>query len=268
MAGPYAARFLKQETSDDTDFDLPSFHCFEGGVGEKRIESLLGLDTRLSQVDRDFLLRFFESRGLAEVADLQDVGALRPLPDYLRTSLEAYQKEQGYEAAKSGAVWATLGRLLKRLEEEAPSKGAGKGNKSRYRTHLSNRSGPCGRPKGRGQSRSPRNGGRSWAGSRQRRPPRDQQRQQQEPALWMAARAGDTEQCQQLLAARAEVDVRLKSWDLLSLVTTLERQKPSAWRLEAPWQPTKMQWLFRVRPLIHIDMGKAAQTELVKSGYT
>ena len=28
----------------------------------------------------------------------------------------------------------------------------------------------------------------------------------------MAARAGDTEKCQQLLAARAEVDVRLKSW--------------------------------------------------------
>ena len=250
MAGPYAARFLKQETSDDSDLDLPSFHRFEGGVGENRIESLLGLDTRLSQVDRDFLLRFFESRGLAEVADLQDVGALRPLPDYLRTSLEAYQKEQGYEAAKSGAVWATLGRLLKRLEEEAPSKGTGKGSKSRYRTHLSNRSGPCGRPKGRGQSRSPRNGGRSWAGSRQRQLPQDQQRQQQEPALWMAARAGDTEKCQQLLAARAEVDVRLKSWDLLSLVTTLERQKPSAWRLKAPWQPTMMQWPCRVRRLI------------------
>ena len=30
--------------------------------------------------------------------------------------------------------------------------------------------------------------------------------------VWMAARAGDTEKCQQLLAARAEVDVRLKSW--------------------------------------------------------
>ena len=163
-AGLYAARFLQQETSDDGDLDLPSFHRFEGGVGENRIESLLGLDTRLSQVDRDFLLRFFESRGLAEVADLQDVGALRPLPDYLRTSLEAYQKEQGYEAAKSGAVWATLGRLLKRLEEEAPSKGTSKGNKSRYRTHLSNRSGPC----GRGQSRSSRNGRRSWAGSQHR----------------------------------------------------------------------------------------------------
>ncbi len=130
------------------------------------------------------------------------------MPHYLRTSLEAYQKEQGYEAAKSGAVWATLGRLLKRLEEEAPSKGTGKGSKSRYRIHLSNRSGPCGRPKGRGQSRSPRNGGRSWAGSRQRQLPQDQQRQQQEPALWMAARAGDTEKCQQLLAAGAEVHRR------------------------------------------------------------
>ena len=56
---------------------------------------LLGLDTRLSQADRDFLLRFFESLGLAEVADLQDVGAFQPLPHYLRTSLEAYQKQQG-----------------------------------------------------------------------------------------------------------------------------------------------------------------------------
>ena len=62
-----AARFLKQETSDDSDLDLPSFHRFEGGVGENRIESLLGLDTRLSQVDRDFLLCFFESLGLAAV---------------------------------------------------------------------------------------------------------------------------------------------------------------------------------------------------------
>ena len=66
MAGPYAARFLKQETSDDSDLDLPSFHRFEGGVGED-IKSLLGLDTRLSQVDRDFLLCFFESLGLAAV---------------------------------------------------------------------------------------------------------------------------------------------------------------------------------------------------------
>ena len=67
MAGLCAARFLKQETSDDSDLDLPSFHRFEGGVGENRIESLLGLDTRLSQVDRDFLLCFFESLGLAAV---------------------------------------------------------------------------------------------------------------------------------------------------------------------------------------------------------
>ncbi len=117
MAGPYAARFLKQEKTeadlDDSDLDL---------LGRNRIESLLGLDTRLSQVDRDFLLRFFESLGLATVADLQDVGAFEPLPDYLRTSLEAYQKKQGYEAAKSGAMRATLGCLLKRLEEEAASK--------------------------------------------------------------------------------------------------------------------------------------------------
>ena len=89
----------------------------------------------------------------------------------------------------------------------------------------SNRSGPHGRPKGRGRSRNPRNGGRSSAGSRgrgrsrsprnggassagsrQRHLPQDQQQQQQkEPALWMAARAGDTEKCEQLLAAGAEV---------------------------------------------------------------
>ena len=106
-----------------------------------------------------------------------------------------------------------MGRLLKRLEEEAPSKGTGKGSKSpRYRIHLSDRSGPYGQPKGRGQSRSPRNGGRSSGGSRQRQLPQHQQRQQQEPALWMAARTGDTEKCQQLLAVRAEVDVRSKRW--------------------------------------------------------
>ena len=34
----------------------------------------------------------------------------------------------------------------------------------------------------------------------------------EEPALWMAAQAGDTKICQQLLAARAEVNVRWKSW--------------------------------------------------------
>ena len=207
------AGFLKKEISDDSVLDLPSFNCFEGGVGEKRIESLLGLDTRLSQVDRDFLLRFFEKLGLANVADLQDVGVLRPLPDYLCRELETYQQEQGCKAAKSGAMLATLGRLLKQLEQEAPSKGTGKGRKSpRYRIHLSDRSGPYGQPKGRGRSRSPRNGGRSSGGSRQRQLPQHQQRQQQEPALWMAARTGDTEKCQQLLAVRAEVDVRSKRW--------------------------------------------------------
>ena len=175
------------------------------------------------------------------------VTAAARLPAHVAGGLS---EEAGLRGREKRSHAATLGRLLKRLEEEAPSKGTGKGSKSRYRIHLSNRSGPYGQPKGRGQSRSPRNGGRSSAGSRQRQLPQDQQRQQQEPALWMAARAGDTDKCQQLLAARAEVDVRLKSWDLLSLVTTLERQKPSAWRLEAPWQPTKMQLPCGVRPLI------------------
>ncbi len=46
----------------------------------------------------------------------------------------------------------------------------------------------------------------SSAGSRQRHLPQDQhQQQQKEPALWVAARAGDTEKCEQLLAAGAEV---------------------------------------------------------------
>ena len=70
---------------------LPSIASKEEWA-KKRIESLLVLDTRLSQVDRDFLLRFFEKLGLAKVADLQDVGVLQPLPDYLRRELETYQQ--------------------------------------------------------------------------------------------------------------------------------------------------------------------------------
>ena len=65
-------------------------------------------------MDRDFLLRFFQSQGLATVADLQDVGAFEPLADYLRTSLEACQKKQGYEAAKSNAPAKALEQCILR----------------------------------------------------------------------------------------------------------------------------------------------------------
>ena len=63
--------------SDDSDLFLPSIAVKEesAGPGEVRIETLLGLDSRLSQVDRDFLLRFFQSQGLATVADLQELDA-------------------------------------------------------------------------------------------------------------------------------------------------------------------------------------------------
>ena len=198
---------------DNGDFDLPFIAPKqESTCSNESIESLLGIDRRISQVDRDFLLRFFQSQGLDTVVDLKDVAAFEPLPDYLRTSLEAYQKRHGYEAAKSGAMRAILGCLLKRLEEEVPSLGIGKGKKSRYRAHRSNLSGLHGWSQGRGRSRSPKNSGRSSAGSSQRQLSQDHWRQHEEPALWMAARAGDTEKCQQLLAARAEVNVGWKSW--------------------------------------------------------
>ena len=116
-------QFFKQEkmadNCDDGDFDLPSITPKrESTCSSESIESLLGIDARISQVDRDFFLRFFQSLGFAT------------LPNYLRTSLEAYQKKHGYEAAKSGAMRATLGRLLKRLEEKAPSNGIGTGKKA------------------------------------------------------------------------------------------------------------------------------------------
>ena len=60
----------------------------------------------------------------------KDVAVFEPLLDYLRTSLEAYQKKHGYEAAKSKAMRATLDCLLNRLEETAPSNGIGTGKKA------------------------------------------------------------------------------------------------------------------------------------------
>ena len=87
--------------------------------------------------------------------------------------------------------------------------------KPRYRAHSSNLSGPHGWPQGRGRSRSLKNSGRSSARSPQRQLPRDHQRQHEELALWMAARAGDTEKCQQLLAARADVNVEVERLDAI-----------------------------------------------------
>ena len=198
---------------DNADLDLPIMAPKqEPTCSNERIESLLGIDRRISQVDRDFLLRFFQSLGLDTVVDLKDVAVFEPLPDYLRTSLEAYQKSHGYEVVKSGAMRAILGCLLKRLEEEAPSKGIGQGQKTRYRAHCSNLPGSHGWSQGRGRSRSTKTSGTSSAGSSQRQLPQDHWRLYEEPALWMAAQAGDTKQCQQLLAARAEVNVRWKSW--------------------------------------------------------
>ncbi len=69
--------------------------------------------------------------------DSKDVALSESLSDYLRTSLEAYQKIHGYEGLKSGAMRAMLGCLLKRLDVGAPSKGIGTGQKMRYRR-------PCG----------------------------------------------------------------------------------------------------------------------------
>ena len=139
------------------------------------------------------------------MVDLKDVAVFEPLPDYLRTSLEAYQKSLGCEAAKSGAMRAILGRLLKRLEEETPSKGIVKGQKTRYLAHRSNLPGSDGWSQGRHRCRRTKTSGTSSAGSSQRQLPQDHWRQYEEPALWMAAQAGDTKICQQLLAARAEV---------------------------------------------------------------
>ena len=123
-------------------------------------------------MDRDFLLRFFQSQGLDTVVDLKDVAAFEPLPDYLRTSLEAYQKRHGYEAAKSGAMRAILGRLLKRLEEETPSKGIVKGQKTRYLAHRSNLPGSNGWSQGRHRCCRTKTSGPSSAGSSQRQLPR------------------------------------------------------------------------------------------------
>ena len=59
-----------------------------------------------------------------------DVGAFKLLPINQRTSLKAYHKKHGYEAAKIGAIRATLACLLNRLEETAPSNGIGTGTKA------------------------------------------------------------------------------------------------------------------------------------------
>ena len=119
------------DNCDDGDFNLPTITSKqESTCSSESIESLLCIDARISQMDRDFLLRFFQSLGLATVVDLKDVGAFELLPIYLRTSLEAYQKKHGYEAAKSGAMRATLDCLLNRLEETAPSNGIGTGKKA------------------------------------------------------------------------------------------------------------------------------------------
>ena len=57
-------QFFKQEkmadNCDDGDFDLPSITPKqESTCSSESIESLLGIDARISQVDRDFFLRFF-----------------------------------------------------------------------------------------------------------------------------------------------------------------------------------------------------------------
>jgi len=198
---------------DNAEHELPTMVLKqEPTCLNESIESLLVLDRRSSQVDRGYLLRFFQSLGLDTVDDLKDVALFESLSDYLRTSLEAYQKSHGYEGLKSGAMRAMLGCLLKRLEVGAPSKGIGTGQKMRYRRPCRKLPGLHGWPQCRGRSCSKKISGTSSAGSLWRPRLQDHWRPCAEPALRMAALAGDTNQCQQLLAARAEVNVRWKSW--------------------------------------------------------
>ena len=138
---------------DNAEHELPTMVLKqEPTCLNESIESLLVLDRRSSQVDRGYLLRFFQSLGLDTVDDLKDVALFESLSDYLRTSLEAYQKSHGYEGLKSGAMRAILGCLLKRLEVGAPSKGIGTGQKMRYRRPCRKLPGLHGWPQCRGWS--------------------------------------------------------------------------------------------------------------------
>ena len=73
---------------DNAELDLPTMlPKQEPTCLNERIERLLGIDRRISQVDRGYLLRFFQSLGLDTVDDLKDVALFESLSDYLRTSL-------------------------------------------------------------------------------------------------------------------------------------------------------------------------------------
>lgn len=90
--------------------------------GEVLIDRLLSEDTRLCQADRSYLLLFFRHLGLNTVSDLRDIDCFEPVANYLRSSLEAFQKQQPQEAVPegSGAVRAALGRLVRNLELPRP----------------------------------------------------------------------------------------------------------------------------------------------------
>lgn len=90
--------------------------------GEVLIDRLLSEDTRLCQADRGYLLVFFRHLGLNTVSDLRDIDCFEPVANYLRSSLEAFQKQQPQEAVPegSGAVRAALGRLVRNLELPRP----------------------------------------------------------------------------------------------------------------------------------------------------
>ena len=94
--------------------------------------------------------------------------------------------------------------------------------KLRYQAHSSNLSGRHGWPHRRCRSGTLTNSGTSSARSPQRKVSRDHQRQHEKLALWMAARAGDTEKCRQLLAARADVNVEVEDWVPLMTEAELE----------------------------------------------
>ena len=84
--------------------------------------------------------------------------------------------------------------------------------KLRYQAHSSNLSGRHGWPHRRCRSGTLTNSGTSSARSPQRNVSRNRQWQHEHLAFWMAAWAGDTGKCRQLLVARAIVNVEAEGW--------------------------------------------------------
>ncbi|CAE8679648.1 unnamed protein product, partial [Polarella glacialis] len=79
-------------------------------------------DLRGDVADRNYLAVFFDHLGLRSVADLRDIDAFEPVSNYLRSSLESFQRQQPQEQRNSqegaGAVRAALGRLIRSIQDD------------------------------------------------------------------------------------------------------------------------------------------------------